>query len=104
MYAVPIHALSHLALIMEDPRQNGYDGPVEKVDVQFPDDVSALNDFYAWPKESDAPEPCLGRDPDDPSRYKVFRSDRERRNEGFGSCVPNFSIHGTWSEVAKLFG
>jgi hypothetical protein len=103
MYAVQMPAIDHLAFFVDDPREGGCDGAViESVSLDFPDGVESLDELYLWPKGADAPETCLGRDSTAPSRYRVFRSSDECRREGFVPFGPNFSVHGSWVEVAGL--
>lgn len=103
MYAVLIPAIEHLAFFVDDPREGGCEAPVfERVTLDLPDGVETLDELYLWPKGADAPETCLGRDSATPSRYKVFRRSAECRRKGFVPFGPNFSIHGTWAEVAKI--
>ena len=62
----------------DDPRSYGYAGVVvERVALDY--DMAVHN----WPDGTPRPEVCVGRDPNDPKRYKVFKYSAERQAAGF---------------------
>lgn len=62
-----------------DPRAEGYRGDVvENVALEYD-----MNDIHSWSDGETRPEPCLGRDPTDENRYKVFKFPADLQAAGF---------------------
>lgn len=103
MYLAHIPFLNYHIFTVDDPRIDGYEGPIlAGVTFDLPDGVKTLDELYRWPKGADAPDTCLGRDPAASSRFKVFRGSAACRRDGFIPLGPNFSLCASWSEVAEV--
>jgi len=81
-----------------DPRTEGYVGELE-CDVTLEYDMPAV---HAWPDGAVAPEPCLGRAPDDLKHYRVFRCPRDCLAAGHELLPGTTLLFGTWSEYLRL--
>jgi hypothetical protein len=93
MYLV-VDPLTQFYIFTEiDPREDGYEGPVE-TDVR-------LDGIGTWEEATGTATtavPCLGHSPDNAKHFRVFYSMRECRQAGF---VPTSSVYGkyrTWHE------
>jgi hypothetical protein len=90
--------VTYLVFTWEDPRREGYRGPVtEGVSLDY-----NLEAVHAWPDGHDRPEACVGRAPDNPSLYKVFRYARDLRAAGYQPVPGTAVVLGSWSEYARL--
>ncbi len=92
------HGVTHLVFTGEDPRAAGYTGNVaEDVDLDY--DIEAV---HRWPDGHARPETCVGRHPDAPHRYKVFRSTSERESAGYRPVAGTPLVFGSWSDYLRL--
>jgi len=78
-----------------DPRMHGFNGVVmDHVTLDYkPQDI-------VWPYN---PLTCVGRSPEDPKKFKIFRTDEDRQLAGFdliGKGVP--VVVESWSEFISL--
>jgi hypothetical protein len=89
---------THLVFTWQDPRKNGYVGDVV-ADVSLDYDMEAVHE---WPEGAAAPEACVGRAPNDPKHYKVFRYVRDRELEGYQPVEGTADVFGSWSEYVRL--
>jgi hypothetical protein len=72
------YGVTDLVFLWEDPSKDGYKGNVtEGVTLDY--DMAV----HAWPDGQPAPEVCVGRAPDDPTHYKVFKYRRDLQAAGY---------------------
>lgn len=83
-----------------DPREEGYKGDVlENVSLNYNMDA-----VHAWSSGLPRPNPRLGRDPNNSSHYKVFKSPEELEESGFQLVHMNTPIVAhSWSEYRKQY-
>ena len=82
----------------DDPRRHaGFEGHVVE-DVS----LSQSEDINKWPAGSRSPEELLGRSPDDPKHFCVFRSQAECRSAGYVEVPGTATIHESWSDFLQL--
>jgi hypothetical protein len=74
------------------------------VRLDLPDGVAAIDELHDWPQSSDAPDVCVGRDPHDESRYRVFRFNRDCSNARFVNLGCNFAVHESWADYRAALG
>jgi hypothetical protein len=92
------HGISYLVFTWEDPKKAGYVGRVvDGVTLDY--DMDAV---HCWPEGSEAPEACVGRAPDNPNHFKVFRHDKERQSAGYESVEGTAVVFGSWKDYVKL--
>jgi hypothetical protein len=97
VFLVEDKPMANLVFTWEDPRKAGYTGyVVDGVTLDY--DMEAVHN---WPDGHPAPEPCVGRDPDDSSHYKVFRDNSERQSAGYQAVAGNAVVFGFWSDYLK---
>jgi hypothetical protein len=89
---------TYLVFTGEDPRQAGYEGVVD-VGVTLDYDMEAV---HRWPDGEAAPEACVGRDPTNPTHYKVFKFSRDRQAEGFQPVAGTPLVFVSWRDYARL--
>lgn len=77
----------------EDPRNDGYDGPLES-DVKL-DELATINDESV---NSTTAVPCVGQSPSDPKHFRVFKSLKDCRQAGFQSVATIYCRHQSWGE------
>lgn len=77
----------------EDPRNDGYDGPVEQ-DVRL-DESGTIGGRSA---NATAAVPCLGQDPSDPRHFKVFECTKDCRRDGFSPVASVYGKYQSWRE------
>lgn len=77
----------------EDPREDGYDGPLEQ-DVRL-DEARTLGDSAS---DSTVAVPCVGRSPDDPKQFAVFQSNKDCRQSGFRPVATIYAKYRSWRE------
>jgi hypothetical protein len=83
--ALGAHVFAH-----QDPRKDGFDGHVDEgVALVIP---KGLND---WQDGDERPGPRLGLSTANPKEYRVFKFERECREQGFQL------LGGVWSQVNK---
>ncbi len=82
-----------------DPRTEGYQGDVEE-DVTLDYDMNAI---HLWPS-GQRPRPQLGRDPQAPKSYKVFKFPEELHAAGFEFVHSNTPfVAYSWSDYRKRY-
>ncbi len=82
----------------EDPRTDGYNGSVvEGVTLDYD-----MQEVHVWAPGQDRPEACLGRSPDDPKHYKVFRYSSDLHEAGYEAMPGNFALFKSWPNYARL--
>jgi hypothetical protein len=102
MFLVHIADRNLFVFTFDDPRGDGYDGPLtEDVSLEMPADVENLLDLYDWPDGSESPRPFVARHPGSATRYKIFRNRRECQSEGYVVCG-QFHVEGSWAKVSGL--
>jgi len=79
------NGMTHLVFTDDEPRGDGFDGTViEGVSLEYETESPEWRDGEASSEE------CLGRHPDEPKEYRVFRSNLLCRESGFfpvrGEC------------------
>jgi hypothetical protein len=93
------HGMTNLVFTWEDPRRVGYKGNVvEGVSLDY--DMEAV---HSWPDGHASPEACVGRDPDNPSHYKVFRYGSDRHEARFQPVQGTAAVFGSWRDYLKLY-
>jgi hypothetical protein len=92
------HGMTNLVFTWEDPRRAGYRGElVEGVTLDY--DMEAV---HSWPDGHPRPEVCVGRDPDKPKHYKVFKYVSERQAAGYEPVAGLPAVFGSWKDYLKL--
>lgn len=84
-----------------DPREDGYKGDdvIENVRLDYD-----MNEIHLWPDGQPRPNPKLGRDPNDPYHYKVFKFPEELNNSRFEFVHMNTpTVVYSWSDYRKRF-
>jgi hypothetical protein len=77
----------------EDPRKDGFDGPVQEgVRLEVPDNLQH------FPPGVTAPHPCLAVSETDPRHYRVFKYRNECRPAGFRPVTLLYDVEPTWSK------
>jgi len=79
VFLVEDKPMTNLVFIGEDPRKAGYTGEVIE-DVTLDYDMLAV---HKWPGGDAAPEACVGRAPDNPKHYKVFKYSSDLHSAGY---------------------
>jgi len=92
------HGMTNLVFTYEDPRKVGFKGAVD-AGVSLDYDMETV---HSWPDGSEAPEVCVGQDPDDPNHYKVFKYERDRESEGYRPVPGTPIVFGSWNDYKKL--
>lgn len=89
---------TYLVFTGEDPRRSGYAGMViDGIALDY--DMEAV---HRWPNGAAAPEVCVGRAPDDPKHFKVFRYATDRQAAGFEPMPGDPVVFGSWPDYLKL--
>ncbi len=92
------HGATYLVFTWEDPRKAGYSGPVtEGVTLDY--DWEAV---HAWPEGHARPEASVGREPGNPTHYKVFKYGRELEAAGYEPVTGTAVQFGSWRDYANL--
>ena len=92
------HGTTNLVFTWEDPRKAGYQGTVlDGVRLEY--DMEAV---HSWPDGQSLPEAAVGRSPDDPKLYRVFRYRTDRQAAGFESVEGTAIVVGSWRDYVKL--
>ncbi|MFO0969058.1 MAG: hypothetical protein U0793_26185 [Gemmataceae bacterium] len=92
------HGVVYQVFTVEDPRRAGYKGNVEEgVTLDYD-----LNAVHSWPDGACMPEACLGRAPDNPKHYKVFKYAREREAAAYEAIPGTTAPFGSWKDYARL--
>src|SRR5262249_10716796 len=94
--------MNHLVFTVEDPRKDRYRGEVDAgVNLEYD-----MEHVHSWPDGTRRPAPCVGVAPDNPKKYKVFKSEAERHQAryrpvlGMSAAMP--AVFGSWSDYARL--
>lgn len=100
MFLVPdkIGDVTYLVFTGEDPRRSGFAGKVID-DVALDYDMDAV---HRWPNGDPAPDACVGRAPDDPTHFKVFRYAADLQAAGFQPVAGDPVVFSSWSDYLKL--
>jgi hypothetical protein len=89
---------TYLVFTWSDPRKEGYTGNVvENVALDYD-----MESVHSWPEGDDRPDACIGRAPDDPNQYKVFKYDADRAEAGYAPVEGMVVLVGSWSEYVRL--
>ena len=96
MYLVVEPATQIFVFTEEDPRNDGYEGPLEK-GVTL-NDSGNLRDADS---NATTAVPCVGRSPDDFRHYAVFPSKKECRQSGFQPVATVYAKYKSWNEFAQ---
>ncbi len=92
------HGTCYLVFTWEDPRKAGYVGRVlDGVTLDY--DMDAV---HRWPDGNESPEEAVGRSPDNPNHYQVFRYNRERQQAGYAPVEGTPVVFGSWKDYVKL--
>lgn len=92
------HGATYLVFTVDNPQREGYQGQItEEVNLDY--DMEAV---HTWPHGKKRPEVCVGRDPNDPHHYKVFKYRGDLRTEGYRPVPGTPVVFGSWSEYARL--
>jgi hypothetical protein len=90
--------MTNLVFTWEDPQKAGYKGTVvEGVTLDY--DMEAV---HSWPVGQARPEACVGRAPDNPKHYKVFKYSSERQSTGYQPVAGTAAVFGSWKDYLKL--
>jgi hypothetical protein len=90
--------MTTLVFTWEHPRRAGYRGDfVEGVTLEY--DMLAV---HSWPDGHARPEACVGRAPDNPKHYKVFKYRSERQAAGYEPVAGSPAVFGSWKDYLKL--
>jgi hypothetical protein len=73
------HGVEYLVFTVEDPRLDGYYGPLEEGVTLDSDGVDVFTEHETEPP----PDICIGRDFANRARYRVFRTPAARDTAGF---------------------
>jgi hypothetical protein len=92
------HGTTYLVFTWVDPRKQGYKGNVED-GVSLDYDMEAV---HRWPDGEAAPEACVGRAPENPKHYKVFKYSSDRHAAAYQPVAGEAVVFGTWNDYEKL--
>ena len=84
----------------EDPRTEGYTGSVEAGVALESDQPNG--ETNTWNDGEEAPDASLGRSPNDPKHYKVFKYERDLRAAGYQPMPGTFAVFKSWSKYNRL--
>ena len=93
-----LYGTTYLVFTWKDPRQDGFTGQVDE-DVELDYDMEAV---HRWPEGGKRPAKCTGRDPNNPKRYKVFRSADDCKAEGYVAIPGDTVVFGSWADYVRL--
>lgn len=93
------HGTTHQVFTWQNPRNDGYTGNSVEEGVTLDYDMQAV---HSWPEGQQRPDACLGRDPNDPKHYKVFKYRHELDAAGFAFVSGTPFVFGAWSDYAKI--
>lgn len=77
----------------EDPRSDGYDGPVES-NVKLEESDTISDDSV----NSTTAVPCVGQSPTDTKLFRVFPSKKDCRHAGFKAVATVYCQYKRWGE------
>lgn len=93
--------MDHYVFTQTDPRTEGYRGEIIEDDATLDYDMNAIS---LWPDGETRPDPQLGRNPRNPTHYKVFKFPHELDAAGFElvrSDAPFVAY--SWSDYRKRY-
>jgi hypothetical protein len=93
------HGATFQVFTWEDPRKAGYKGHTLEEGVTLDYDMEAV---HSWPDGEDCPEARLGRAPDNPKHYKVFKYRSELEAAGYPLLPGTPVVFGSWKDYAKI--
>jgi hypothetical protein len=99
MYLVEDHRNGVICLVFtwEDPRKAGYQGQViEGVTLEKNEDV------HRWPSETKRPIQCVGKAPDNPKHYRVFKNESDLQSAGYQPVSGTEFIADSWKDYLAL--
>jgi len=80
-----------------DPREDGFTGEmIEGVSFEQSEDI------FHWPDGHRDPEPCVGQEPTNDKRYKVFKYPRDLQKAGFHLVSATFGTYERWSDYTRI--
>jgi hypothetical protein len=89
----------HFVFTHINPKTEGYKGDVAE-DVQLDYDMNAI---HLWPRGETRPNPQLGRNPQNPKHYKVFKFPQDLLDSGFELVSPDAPIvFDSWLKYREL--
>src|SRR5262245_33990951 len=91
--------LTNLVFTWKDPREDGYRGSFLEENVSLDYDMGAV---HSWPEGQARPEPSVGRAPDNPKHYRVFKADAERVSAGYEHIAGTPLVFGTWYDYLDI--
>lgn len=100
MFLVEDHYLGadYLVFTAQDPKRSGFDGPVTSgVTLEY--DYDAV---HLWPDGHARPEARVGRSPDDPNYYKVFKYGSDLRAVNYQPVPGTPLVFGSWDDYTRL--
>jgi hypothetical protein len=91
---------TNLVFTWENPQRAGYQGKIiEGVALDYNMEVG-----HGWSDGQSRPMPSLGRDPNKPKSYKVFKDGRELLSAGYEPVPGTPVVFGSWKDYLKLYG
>ncbi len=97
MFLVEDKPCGNLVFTWEDPRKAGYTGQVvEGVDLDYRMEV-----VHDWPEGDPRPEPRVGRNPQNPKFFKVFKYNSQRESAGYQPVDGTAVVFGSWSDYLR---
>lgn len=88
-----------LVFTVEDPQKAGYKGSViEGVKLDY--DIFAVHE---WADGAPRPEACVGRDPDNPKHYKVFKYKSDLQNAKYEFVPGKARVFESWPDYLRAF-
>jgi hypothetical protein len=90
--------VTNLVFTLQDPRKTGYKGAVAD-GIALDYDMDAV---HSWQDGDAAPEACVGRAPDDPKHYQVFKYRSDREAAGYQPVDGTAGVFGSWKDYLKL--
>jgi hypothetical protein len=92
------HGATHLVFTWENPRKAGYQGAVvENVTLDYD-----MDSVHTWPDGQTRPDACVGRAPDNPNRFKVFKYCADRQAAGYLPVAGTAVVFGSWRDYVAL--
>ncbi len=92
------HGATHLVFTYTDPRKDGcMKDVVEGVSLDY--DMEAA---HRWEDGEKSPDACVGVDPADASKFKVFRSCHDLQAAGFDPVAGRAAVFASWRDYWNL--
>ncbi|HEY4308692.1 MAG TPA: hypothetical protein VGN12_04485 [Pirellulales bacterium] len=89
----------NLVFTWSDPANDGFTGEV-LTDVELDYEMEAV---HQWNEGEGRPEACLGRSPNNPKHFKVFKYSLDRQREGYQAVDGTVVVFGSWREYLQVF-